>query len=693
MILFNRTPDYDRQNVILGPTCRVVKEPPMETSLSRRELLGVGLAAPAGMAGFLASNSRAVVADVHRQLIELAGSHEAERRARFASVRSKADLDALQETLRQSFLESLDGLPVKEGIPPSRKTGTIDADEYTVEKFVFESFPGYFVPALLYRPKNAAGPRPAVLSPCGHSTVGKAADLYQILHVNLARRGYVVLTYDPVGQGERSQFWDETRKRSRFDLGCGEHAVMGNPLYLLGTSLARYRVWDGMRAIDYLTSLPDVDATRIGCVGNSGGGTLTAYIGALDPRVSVAAICCYITTLRRRMANRIQEDPSADPEQDIFGFVSEGIDHAGLLALRVPRPTLIGAARLDFFPIEGARETFGEGKRLYEVAGVGDRAHLVEAPGKHGLALPLRQAVYDWFDRWLAAEPAAKSVPEFPVKPRTPADLSVCSSGQAGVTFGSRHLLPLALGDFDRKKARARSTLRDLLQLDPQMTDSRAIAISRGAEANKTLIVCVNGNESPRWHEERKFVDALVTKGYASVVVDSRGVGRLQPSFSLPGRDYCDPISGVEENIAYNAFLVGKSLLGMRVTDVLAAVKRLVDPTKPKKLILVGRRDAALVACLAAAVEPAIDQVAVEDLLPSFRSLFSPEGRAINAASILPGLLQRFGDVDDILAQIGPRKVLVAGGARGNHAGVRSVSVVEDRFTQDGNVLTDWVEA
>src|SRR5204863_5898000 len=137
----------------------------------------------------------------------------------------------------------------------------------------------------------------------------------------------------------------------------------------------------------------EVNAKRIGCVGNSGGGTLTAYIAALDPRVLVAVPGCYITTLLRRMGNRIERDPDADPEQDIFGFVSEGIDHAGLLALRVPRPTLLASAQFDFFPIEGARESFAEAKKLYQVAGVPQRVAMAEAAEKHGLSLPLRRAV------------------------------------------------------------------------------------------------------------------------------------------------------------------------------------------------------------------------------------------------------------------------------------------------------------
>ena len=436
-------------------------------SLSRRDLLALGIGG-LGLAAFprIDLGAERQQADVHQQILAMAASQEVERRARFAAVNSPAELATLQSDLREKFVRLLGGLPQWSEVPPAHHVGRIDADDYTIDKLTFESFPGYFVPALLYKPKRVEQPCPGVISPCGHSQEGKAAGTYQMLHINLAKRGYVVLTYDPVGQGERSQFWDAAKGKSRFNLTCGEHAVLGNPLYLLGSSLATYRIWDGMRAIDLLASLPEVDPQRIGCVGNSGGGTLTAYIAALDPRVACAAICCYITTLPRRMANRIEADPDSDPEQDIFGFVSAGIDHAGLLALRAPKPTLLGTARFDFFPIEGARESYLEAKRLYEVAGLGERIERVEAPERHGLSLPLRTAVYGWFDRWLATESGRVPAEEIPVKPRLARELLVTADGQVNTVLKLRHLFAVAWEQFDRRPKPVQLPLRDLLQLD-----------------------------------------------------------------------------------------------------------------------------------------------------------------------------------------------------------------------------------
>jgi hypothetical protein len=132
----------------------------MMGALSRRELL-LGLAASAG----LARADDAGPADVHRQLLDMAARYERERRARFAAVTTRAELVALQGSLREAFLRLIGGLPERAGVPPVTRTGQIEDEDYVVEKLAFESFPGYFVPALLYRPKKAAGPVPGVLQP------------------------------------------------------------------------------------------------------------------------------------------------------------------------------------------------------------------------------------------------------------------------------------------------------------------------------------------------------------------------------------------------------------------------------------------------------------------------------------------------------------------------------------------------
>jgi cephalosporin-C deacetylase-like acetyl esterase len=659
----------------------------MEPTLSRRAFLAAGLAAPSAMTAGDPPRG-----DVHRQLLELAAEQEKKRRARFAAVKTAADLEALQKDLRHRFLSLLDGLPEAAGPPPVKVTGRLEADDYTIEKLAYESLPGYFVSALLYLPKKRGGKVAGVLSPCGHSAVGKADPTYQTLHINLAKRGYAVLTYDPVGQGERSQFWDKDRGRSRFNLSCGEHAVLGNPLYLLGTSLARYRIWDGMRGLDYLAARPEVDPKRLGCVGNSGGGTLTAYIAALDPRVLAAVPCCYITTLPRRMGNRIETDPDADPEQDVFGFVAEGIDHAGLLALRVPRPTLVGAAVRDFFPIEGARETFAEAKRLYEVAGAGDRVGRAEADAKHGLSPTLRQAAYGFLDRWLAGRPDPREE-EVKVEPRPPADLTVCADGQVNLAFRSRPLLPLALEEFRRRHPKpAGVPLKDLVGLDPEGADCALARTDAAGNPGGVHLLCVNGVEAAGWETEAALAAALGKRGVGMTVADPRGVGKRRPAgLEVKGHAHADPLCGVEENLAYNAFLVGRSLLGMRVADVLRAAARIRADGRPTRLVVCGRRDSGLVACLAAAIDPAIDAVAVEEMPLSYWPLFEAAGRPINAAGLLPRVLRDFGDVAAVLAACAPRLVLAAAATGDPDRAVANLTRADRKFTADAAVLLDWL--
>lgn len=663
--------------------------------ITRRELLLAGLAAGCGLVQ--GADGLKPEADLHQRVLRLASAQNGRRKRRFAAVRSPSQLASLQHQLRSDFVALLGGLPETASAPAARKLGRLVADDYVIDKLLFESFPGYWVPALLYRPMTASSPASAVLSPCGHSTVGKAADIYQTFHINLVKRGHFVLTYDPVGQAERSQFWDAARGRSRFNLTCGEHCVLGNPLYLLGTSLAKYRVWDGMRGLDYLASLPEIDAQRIGCAGNSGGGTLTAYLAALDGRVRAALIGCYITALPHRMANRIQADPDSDPEQDIFDFVGRGIDHAGLLALIAPRPALVCSAQYDFFPIEGTRQTFAEAQHLYRVAGAEDRIRKVETQAKHGLSQPLREAGYAWFARWLQGKPAAMDAPEIEVTPRKPKDLQVCPGGQVNLGLSSRPLLPLAWNQFQRKQAAnkpklaGRDALRSLLRLDPESArfDLRTVTETRGDQ--RRLVLCVNGVESTDWQLEKKLLEALTRHAAAVAVLDPRGVGRLRPDLQIPNHDYADPLHGVEENIAYNAMLVGRTVTGMRVADLLAAIDQLTAQPKAASITLCARRDAALVACFAAALDPRVGHVAVEDMTLSFIPLFGSAGQAINASNLVPCLLRDFGDIPEVLRQIAPRRVLVAAARNASVSLPKNIQISGPRFTDAPDILTRWL--
>src|SRR6185436_5862742 len=145
-------------------------------------------------------------------------------------------------------------------------------------------------------------------------------------------------------------------------------SLIGVGALLVGRSTASYRIWDGIRAIDYLVSRADIDAKKIGCTGCSGGGTLTSYLMALDDRIYAAAPSCYLTSLEKLFATIGPQDA----EQNITGQVAFGMEHADYLTMRAPRPTLMAVATKDFFDIGGAWTTFREASLIYSKLGHGE---------------------------------------------------------------------------------------------------------------------------------------------------------------------------------------------------------------------------------------------------------------------------------------------------------------------------------
>src|SRR5712691_3197968 len=381
---------------------------------------------------------------------EQAWREDDDRQKAWDAIHDQRELLKTQDELRQKLQQMIGGLPaVKTDLHP-RVTGRIQMDGFSVEKLIFQSLPGVYVTALVYVPDDHSKKHPAVLVPAGHASDGKFH--YQALSQRLAGRGYVVISWDPVGQGERSQFWDAITGKSRYNLICGEHAVMGNLAYLAGANLARWEIWDGIRAVDYLLTRPEVDGQRVSITGTSGGGFQATLIAALDERIKVAVPSCYISALPMRIYNRIFADPDSDPEQDLFGMISNGLDHPGLLLMMYPRPVMVAAAVLDFFPIEGTRKTVREVRRLYERFDRGDRIALVEGYHPHQFSSENQEAAFDFLDHFNQMS-VRGGLP--PVKELADKDLLCTRTGQVALDYrDAKSLMEVIREFYDEHKTR-----------------------------------------------------------------------------------------------------------------------------------------------------------------------------------------------------------------------------------------------
>ncbi len=278
----------------------------------------------------------------------------------YETLKTPEQITAYQKRLREKFLEAIGGLPERTPLEP-QVTGKVQRDGYRVEKIVFRE------PAQAFRHRSAVPARetgfraalPGVLVPCGHALNAKGHDAYQSVGALLALNGMVALVFDPIDQGERGQYLGEGGWPTLW--GTRAHSLLNVGSTLLGRATARFEIWDGMRAIDYLQSRPEVDPRRIGCTGNSGGGTQTSYLMALDDRIQAAAPSCYLCGFPALLKTIGPQDA----EQNIFGQLAFGMDHADYLLMRAPSPILMCTATKDFFDIRGTWEVFRCAKRLY----------------------------------------------------------------------------------------------------------------------------------------------------------------------------------------------------------------------------------------------------------------------------------------------------------------------------------------
>ena len=396
-----------------------------DRGLSRRHLLKVGaastLSSVKGMQEFQHLEVPSLDEELRAyQLQQL--SADQRLRDRIHSFRSHAKY---VERVRERFLDCLGGLPDKAHLKP-RKVGTLHRDGYSVEKWLFQTLPGFYVTANLYLPPAASHPHPAVLSPIGHAPPGKAYainDNYQARFVTLARKGYVVLTWDPLGQGERESYGAKTGNH---------HYVQGYQCMSSKHHLLSYFLHDGICLLDYLCDRPDVDQERIACAGCSGGGAITNYLSALDDRIALAVPTSWIAE-----STLLTDDSGLHTESWFTGLCDpHGPGTDQLLACICPRPMLILGNQLDSeFPPESMHRCYRTISKLYGQLGSAGQVEYRNVPTRHGFWPEARSELYRFLNKHFEIDQDSN---EEHVEPELEETLFCAPNGQVRNISGSQ---------------------------------------------------------------------------------------------------------------------------------------------------------------------------------------------------------------------------------------------------------------
>jgi len=570
----------------------------------------------------------------------LANVQLAERGKSIAKILTLADAEKRKDLVRHKILDLIGGLPAHPRSVAAKQFGTLSGTGFRIEKLAYESLTGFWVTANLYVPANGSGPFPAVLLAPGHEATGKQSQYSW--GVNFARNGIMALAIDPLGQGERLQYFDPERKTSTIGGSTGEHGEANIPAMLIGEDVARYFINDSMRGIDYLVGRKDVDANRIGAFGCSGGGTSTAYLAALDDRLKAVGVACYITSFQELL-------PSAtgaqEAEQSIPHFIEQGLDFGDWVEAFAPKPYAIISTTNDMFPFEGARHTYEESKRIYGIYGAEDQLQWITGPGGHGNLGPISPAILGFFLHHLKGAPAGDAA--FAAeRPQRAEDLLVTPTGQVSTSIGGETVASIVRAhapDLPSKPASA----QDIRLL----TGAAAIPgsnVQSGGNGRKPAILTLDSSE-----HAAPELDRMTKSGWV--------VMSLQPTPAPPGTEGLkSPYLGSFNLLSLRAFLVGKTIVGLQIDDAIRAIDLLAarPDVDPSRITIYGNGPLGIVALHSAALDSRIRSVMVENTLASYRLVLDqPLHRNISEVMI-PGVLRKY-DVGNLVMAISPRPVTI----------------------------------
>jgi dienelactone hydrolase/pimeloyl-ACP methyl ester carboxylesterase len=629
---------------------------------------------------------------VHEHFVEQVRAAERQGNDRRAKLKTKEDAEAYVRDVRQNIQTVFGPWPEKTPLNP-KVTSTVERDTYHIENVIFESRPNFFVTANLYVPKGRKFPLPGVVGSCGHSATGKAIDAYQSFAQGLARQGYVVLLFDPIGQGERLQYVDANLKPRR-GIGVSEHLYAGNQQFLVGEFLGAWRAWDGIRALDYLLTREEVDPQHVGITGNSGGGTLTTWLCGVEPRWSMAAPSCFVTTFRRNLENELP----ADTEQCPPGAIAAGLDHADFLAAMAPKPVVILAKERDYFDVRGATEAYERLKKIYTLLGKPDNVSLFVGPTEHGYSQENREAMYRWFNGVTkvsdaTSEPAlviekddalrctphgqvagirSRSVHQFtqdkalelgkkrPTRSAQELAQVVTSTLKLPQRSGPpdyRILRPVGKRDYPTAGATtyAVETEPNVFALVTRLSKQGHVSRPPRVEASATsaagrAILYVSHHSADAELRGEPLVGELIEANPEApfFACDVRGIGESQPNTA--GVDQFLKPYGSDYFYAIHSFMLDRPYVGQKSHDVLRVLDWLADHGYTK-VHVVGLGWGALPAAFASLLSPHAQQVTLKQHLTSYESIALSEGYDWPLSSFVPNVLAHF-DLPEVYQQL-----------------------------------------
>jgi len=654
--------------------------------------------------------------DLERYLVGLSNEARERRKRVINAISTRQDVLDRQKMVVAELWKMLGG-PLDRTALNARVTGIVERPGYRIEKVTFESRPRLHVTANLYVPAGT-GRRPAILSPLGHSVNGKAWPSYQRLFSNLARKGYVVLAYDPFGQGERIEYPGSGPGQSALGGGTSEHEYAGRRLILLGANFGLFRAWDGIRGIDYLLTRAEVDPGRIGCCGQSGGGTLTQFLAALDSRIHVAVVSMGNT---ENLAQENVEPPGSadDAEQNIVPALARGIDRADLLYAFAPKPLLMTITLHDaghtYSPeyVSSSHDLLDEYKRVYGLLGAGDRVWLQATTVSHGYVYEMRRATYAWFNRWFDMKNVDDDESSQAVE--SDATLFVTPTGFVTTSFRGETALSLTRQMADEihtpsslSAENVRSRIRAVLGIEEsrgaalaarvlatikkpgyraeqfEFTSDREIRtpgwLLTPDNAGSSIPTLLYVGEPAAWNSvaEDAFAERLCAKGGCRVaVIDVRGRGDCAIGYPARGRFYFPGRIPDEAYLTWFTLMLGKPLLGGQIYDTLRALDYLRSrPGVGGPVSLVGDGPHGVIALYAAALDARVHGVASRQTVTDYRSLAVAERYTQPFGIYAYGILREF-DLPDVARAAGPRPVLLLNPVtpRGEPAGAAALDL------------------